>query len=46
MKGWRLSCMGGDFGHRVWAEAPQAQWEKFQPIAKKILESAKINAQD
>jgi hypothetical protein len=46
MKGWRLSCMGGDFGYQVWAEAPQAQWEKFQPTASKILQSAKINAQN
>jgi len=40
MKGWRISCMGGDFGYQVWAEAPEAQWEKFQPIASKILDSA------
>jgi hypothetical protein len=38
MKGWRISCMGGDFGYQVWAEAPEAQWEKFEPIARKILE--------
>ena len=41
MKGWRLSCIGGDLAFQVWAEAPAAQWEKFQPIARKILESAK-----
>jgi hypothetical protein len=46
MKGWRLSCMGGDYGYQVWAEAPAAQWERFQPIARKILQSAKINTQN
>lgn len=45
MKGWRLSCMGGDFGYQVWAEAPESQWEKFKPIATKILKSAKMNSQ-
>ncbi len=44
MKGWRISCMGGDFGYQVWAEAPAAQWDKFQPVARKILGSAKTNA--
>ncbi len=46
MKGWRLSCMGGDYGYQVWAEAPATQWEEFQPTARKILESAKLNPQN
>jgi len=46
VRGWRLSCMGGDFGYQVFAEAPEAQWEKFQPTARRILESAKLGAQN
>lgn len=45
MKGWRLSCLGGDFGYQIFAEAPEAQWEKFKPIARQIIESAQKGAQ-
>jgi hypothetical protein len=45
MKGWRISCFGGDFGYQVWAEAPASQWERFKPTAQKIIESARMGAQ-
>ncbi len=37
IKGWRISCPAGDYSYDVRAFCPEKQWEKFEPIATKIL---------
>ena len=44
VKGWRMSCSGGDLGYDIRAEAPEKQWESFQPHAKRILGSCKLGS--
>jgi hypothetical protein len=44
VKGWRMSCSGGDLGYDIRAEAPEKQWETFEPNAKKILGSFKMGS--
>lgn len=45
VKGWRMSCSGGDFGYDIRAEAPAKHWKEFEPIAKRILDSLTMNQQ-
>lgn len=45
IKGWRMSCSGGDFGYDVRAEAPAKHWKEFEPTAKRILGSLAMNQQ-
>lgn len=40
VKGWRMSCAGGDFGYDIRAEAPEKQFSKFEEPATRILGSA------
>lgn len=42
LKGWRMSCSGGDLGYDIRAEAPEKQWDAFEPSAKRILASFKL----
>lgn len=37
MKGWRISCPGGDYSYDIRAFCPEKQWGRFEPIATKIL---------
>jgi hypothetical protein len=44
IKGWRISCPGTDYGYDIRAEAPAEQWDKFEPIATKLIASVQFGS--
>ena len=45
VKGRRMSVPAGDYGYDIRAECPAQHWEKFEPVATRILESVKMRGQ-
>lgn len=45
LRGWRISTSNGDYGYQVWVEAPDKQFDKFEPMATKLLGGVKFASQ-
>ena len=46
VKGRRITAPAGDLAYDIRAECPEKHWDKFEPIATKILESAEMGGRD